>query len=256
MREVSITTLVESDLGKIQMFCGHSPTYRRGYKAKMEWMQARLREGMRYKLLLVDGRNAGMVEYIPGEYAWRGVDAKGYLFIHCLWVIGRNRGQGYGQRLLQACLEDAHGTNGVAVMVSKSHWLPTPKLFLKNGFDLCDKAAPSFDLLGKRFNLNAPLPRFKRNAIEIPPGLTLYHSDQCPYTQNVPDIVNNAGELLKIPVNIIHMESGKDAQESPCPYGTLAYFYNSELLTYHPTGTEKLIELIRMKLERLDEHSG
>ncbi len=247
MTDVKLITLTESALEKVQMFCGHSPTYRRGYDSKMEWMRARLREGMRYTLLRVNGCNAGMVEYVPGEYAWRGVDAKGYLFIHCFWVIGKNRGHGYGRQLLDACLEDAKGTNGVVVMVSKMHWLPTPKLFLKNRFELAD-SAPPFDLLVKRFNPDAPLPCFKRPVQKAPPGLTLYHSDQCPYTQNVSDITAKVGEQLKIPVNIIHVDSARAVQESPCLYGTLAYFYNGELLTYHPTGTEKLLEMLKLKL--------
>lgn len=249
MSSIEIITLTGSDLGKVQMFCGHSPTYRRGYDAKMEWMQARLREGMRYTLLRVNGRNAGMMEVVPGEYAWRGVEAKGYLFIHCFWVIGRNRGHGYGRQLLQVSLEEARGTDGVAVVVSKTHWLPTPKLFLKNGFELVDQAAPSFDLLVRRFNPDASLPRFKQPIQKTPPGLTVYHSDQCPYTQNVPDIAARVGSQLNIPVNIIRVDSVRAAQETPCPYGTLAYFYNGDLLTYRPTGTEKLLELLKMKLE-------
>ena len=248
MSEVELITLTEADLGKVQMFCGHSPTYRGGYAAKIEWTRARIREGMRYTLLRVGGHNAGLNEYLPGEYAWRGVEAKGYLFIHCLWVIGRNRKHGYGRQLLDFCLEDAQGTNGVVVMVSKSHWLPTPKLFLKNGFEVADKAAPSFDLLVKRLKPEASLPRFKRNTGAIPPGLTLYHSDQCPYTQNVPDIVERVGEQLKVPVNIIRVETARAAQQVPCLYGTLAYFFDGELLTYHPTGTDELIKMLSPKL--------
>jgi GNAT superfamily N-acetyltransferase len=248
MNDVKIITLSESDLGKVQMFCGHSPTYRRGYDAKMEWLQARINEGMRYTLLQVHGHNAGLIEYIPGEYAWRGVKAEGYLFIHCFWVIGRNRGHGYGRQLLETCIADARGSNGVAVIVSKAHWLPTPKLFIKNGFELADHAAPTFDLLVKRFNPEAALPRFKSTRQKIPSGLTLFHSNQCPYTQNVPDIAKGVGEQMNIAVNIIHIDSAKKSQEMPCPYGTLAYFYNGEFLTYHPTGSKKLIELLKLKM--------
>jgi hypothetical protein len=76
----------------------------------------------------------------------------------------------------------------------------------------------------------------------------LYKSDQCPYTQNVSDIAEKVGEQLKIPANIVHVDSAKAAQESPCYYGTLAYFYNGELLTYRPTGTKNLLELLEPKL--------
>jgi len=248
MSHVKLITLTESNLGKVQMLCGHSPTYRRGYHAKMEWTQARIREGMRYTLIQAQRGNAGMIEYVPAEFAWRGVDAKGYLFIHCLWIVGQNRGHGYGRQLLDACLEDAKGTNGVAVMVSKAHWLPTPKLFLKNGFELADHADSSFDLLVRRFKPDAPLPRFKRTRLQAPPGLTLYHSDQCPYYQNVAAIVERVGEQLNVPVNIIHVDSAKAAQKLPCVYGTLAYFFNGEFLTYHPTGTDKLLEMLKPRL--------
>ncbi len=149
MSAEKLVTLTESTLGKVQMQCGHSPTYRRGYDAKIEWTRARIREGLRYTVMQVNGHTAGMMETIPGEYAWRGVEAQGYLFIHCFWVIGQNRGHGYGKKLLSACLEDARGTNGVAVMVSKAHWLPTPKIFLKNGFTLADHACPVFRFAGQ-----------------------------------------------------------------------------------------------------------
>jgi len=78
--------------------------------------------------------------------------------------------------------------------------------------------------------------------------LTLYHSDQCPYTQNVSDIAAKVGEQLKIPVNLVHVDSAQAAQDVPCQYGTLAYFYNGEFLTYHPTGIEKLLEMLAPKL--------
>ncbi|MEW6093265.1 MAG: YoaP domain-containing protein [Chloroflexota bacterium] len=64
----------------------------------------------------------------------------------------------------------------------------------------------------------------------------------------MPDIVQKVGDQLKVPVNIIHMNSAAAAQASPCPYGSLGYFYNGELLTYRPTGTEKLLELLKPKL--------
>lgn len=248
MSEEKLLTLTESTLDKVKMQCGHSPTYRRGYDAKMEWTRLRIREGMRYTVALVNGHVAGMMETIPAEYAWRGIEAQGYLFIHCFWVVGKNRDHGYGRKLLSACLEDARGTNGVAVMVSKAHWLPTPKIFIKNGFTLADQAAPSFDLLVKQLNPGAPLPHFKPCAAPIQPGLTLYHSDQCPYTQNVAEIVNRVGEMLKLQVNIFHVNDARSAQSAPGFYGTLGYFYNGEMLTYHPAGTEKLLELLKPRL--------
>lgn len=252
MDEIKLTTLSEADLGKVQMFCGHSPTYRAGYKAKEAWLKGRLAEGMRYTLLTVNGHNAGMIETIPGEFAWRGVDASGYLFIHCFWVIGRNRKHGFGSQLLEACLKDASGTAGVAVLSSKTHWLPTRKIFLKNGFKVVDEFAP-FELLVYQLNENARLPRIKREPVDIPPGLVLYHSDQCPYMQNLPEIVEKAGAQLGIPVTLNHVTSGSKAQSSPCPYGVNSIYLDGVLLDYRPLGLDSLFERVKATQQQIKE---
>ena len=51
---------------------------------KVEWLQQRYHEGLRSKLLFVEGERKamGFIEYIPGEMAWRGVSANGYMFIN------------------------------------------------------------------------------------------------------------------------------------------------------------------------------
>ena len=62
------------------------------------------------------------------------------------------------------------------------------------------------------FNPDAFLPQFSKPSGKIAQGLTVYHSDQCPYTQNVPEIVMKVGEQLHIPVNIIPVDSARAAQ--------------------------------------------
>jgi GNAT superfamily N-acetyltransferase len=246
-----IITLTAENLHQYRAFCGLSGRYLEGYDKKIEWLKARFREGLRYKLYQVNGHNAGLIEYIPGEYAWRGVDAKGYLFIHCFWVIGRNKGHGYGRKLLQACLDDAQDYHGVAVVVSKTHWLPTPKMFYQNGFELVDHAPPSFDLLVKRFSADAPLPRFNqawRNTEKIGQGLAFVKSDQCPYMYVMDEGIRQVGRELNIPVNIIHLDTAQEAQDSPCVYGVMGLFYNGELLTYHPVSKKQLLELLELKI--------
>lgn len=121
------------------LLCLQSKKSTDGYKKKVEWARERFREGLRLKLVLVNEgikrgfRPRGFIEYVPGEYAWRGIDADGYMVIHCFWVVGQHRGHGYGSRLLEQCLNDARRMNGVAVMTGRT-WLPGAKLFAKHGF--------------------------------------------------------------------------------------------------------------------------
>ena len=79
-------------------FCYMSKRTEAGFQRKMNWIQKRFAEGMKLKMLELPDR--GFIEYIPGEYCWRAVDVKGYMFIHCLWVVGKSRGKGYAKALL------------------------------------------------------------------------------------------------------------------------------------------------------------
>jgi len=243
MSVVELLTLNADNLGKVQMFCGHSPTYRQGYRAKIEWARTRLAEGWRYTLLTVDGRNAGMLETAPAENGWRGVDAPGYHLIHCLWVVGRNRKHGYGRKLLENALAEAQETNGLVVLSSRSHWLPTRKIFLKNGFQVIDEEPP-FELLALRLKNSAPLPSIRRNQVDIPQGLVLYQANQCPYMQNLPLVVKTVGSQLGIPVQVIQLDNPSQAQAGPCPYGVLGIYLDGQFLDYRPLGTKSLLAAI------------
>ncbi|MBT8477963.1 MAG: hypothetical protein KJO06_03530, partial [Gemmatimonadetes bacterium] len=80
-----------------------------GYRTKVEWLEERFAEGLRFLLYRdAQGKPLAFLEYVPGEYAWRPVDAPGWLFAHCLWVY--TRGQkvgGLGTRLVKAFVGEA-----------------------------------------------------------------------------------------------------------------------------------------------------
>ena len=78
--------------------CGiKSPTHP-GRQQKRCWLEANARFGLRAKMLLApDGQPSGYIEYLPGEFAWRGVEASGFMFIHCVWVFFRqHQRKGWG----------------------------------------------------------------------------------------------------------------------------------------------------------------
>lgn len=54
-----------------------------------------------------------MIEYVPGEYCWRPVEASGYIFIHCLFVGFKNsyKHKGYANILIDDCIKEAKGQN-------------------------------------------------------------------------------------------------------------------------------------------------
>jgi hypothetical protein len=62
---------------------------------------------MRIQILYEGNRSIAFIEYIPGEYAWRAVNADGYMLIHCIWVVGSGKNKGYATRLLRLCEQEA-----------------------------------------------------------------------------------------------------------------------------------------------------
>jgi GNAT superfamily N-acetyltransferase len=109
--------------------CGiKSPTHP-GRQQKRCWLQANAKFGLRAKMLLApDGKPSGYIEYLPGEFAWRGVEAGGSMFIHCVWIFSKqHQRKGWGRIMVEGCLEDARkaGLSGAAVMVRDGPILPT-----------------------------------------------------------------------------------------------------------------------------------
>jgi hypothetical protein len=98
--EYKIVDVNEENIDAYGLLCFQSKKKTDGYKKKVEWVKQRFSEGLCMKLLLVEEgakrgfRTRGFIEYIPGEYSWRGISADGYMVIHCIWVVGRARGHG------------------------------------------------------------------------------------------------------------------------------------------------------------------
>jgi len=234
-----IITVTADNVEKTGFFCYMSKRKEPGYKQKRAWLDARFAEGMKIKILHEHGgRDTAFIEYIPGEYAWRAVHAPRYLVIHCLWVVGKGKGKGYGTRLIQECIEDARlqGKSGVVMVSSDGNWLASKELFLKNGFEEVDQAPPSFQLLVHRFGPD-PLPVFPNDwearAAAFGPGLTVVRTNQCPYNENAANGIIRFAAAKGIQARVVELRSAQDVREqAPCAYGTFGVVYNGKLFSY------------------------
>jgi len=223
--------------------CGYKNKKQPGYIRKIEWTKQRYAEGMKSKMLVSEKNGAvGGIEYIPGELAWRPVEAAGYLFIHCIFIVSKKyKERGFGGLLLEACIADAQkeNTRGVAVVTRKGTWMAGKELFLKYGFEVVDKASKDFELLVKKFDGKAPNPKFKGNWDDrlknYATGLYIFKADQCPFlTKAVNEIVETAEQEYGITPNVIKLTSSTEAQASPCPFGTFCIVYNGKVVAENP----------------------
>jgi GNAT superfamily N-acetyltransferase len=233
-------------------FCYMSKKKSEGFRRKLAWVRARFDEGMRIKMLKLPER--GFIEYIPGKYAWRAVNAaQGYMFIHCLWVVGRSKGKGFGTVLLDECLSDAKkaGSDGVAMVTSETTWLAGKDLLLKSGFNAVAEAPPSFTLMVKSFRV-ARLPSFPNNweerASRFGQGLTVLRSDQCPYLDDATNTLLEAAREKGITSRVIELKTADEARSlSPSPYGVFNVVLDGRLLGYRYMLKEEFFRILARK---------
>ena len=90
-----------------------------------------------------------------------------------------------------------------------------------------------------KFNEKSPSPKFKGNWEErqsqYGKGLTIIRADQCPYTvKNVNEISESAEKEFNIKPKVVTLQNHREAQNSPCPFGTFCILYDGKLIAEHP----------------------
>lgn len=227
-------------------FCYMSKRKSQGYRRKLDWLRLRSAEGMKIKMLGQGQR--GFIEYIPGEYAWRPVNADGFMMIHCLWVVGKSKGKKFGSLLVGACLKDAKklGMKGVAAVTSEGNWLIGKNILKNHGFESVDRAPPSFELMVKPFGKGV-LPSFTdhwdKKAMQHGRGLTIIRSDQCPYLDDATQIALETAKELGFRGRVVELKDCMQVRaKSPSAYGVFSLVYNGKLLSYHYLTKKELIK--------------
>ena len=92
MDDIQIINLTPGNIADYGV-CGYKDVQKhKELKNKIAWFETYYPKGLRIKVLnSLKGGYQGMLEYIPGRYAHRPVNAAGYMFIHCICfnVAGR-----------------------------------------------------------------------------------------------------------------------------------------------------------------------
>ena len=221
-----------------QVICFINPKHPT-HSLKVDWILAQFDRGMKIKLLFLDGvkKPVGYVEYLPGEQCWRGVNARGYLFIHCLWTNGKQyQHQGLGQALLAACEADAReqAMSGVCVMTSDKAFMASRELFMKHGYRQVDQMA-SEQLLVKSFRDDGPHPSLKdpKQSLSTYPqeGLVVVYSRQCPWVARFIQEMTPVLNAYQLSADITELKTPEAAQKAPTVYGVFALIYNGKVLS-------------------------
>jgi hypothetical protein len=81
-------------------------------------------------------------------------------------------------------------------------------------------------------------------------GLTIIRADQCPYTvKNVNEIRETAEKKYGIKPNIISLQDCREAQDSPCAFGTFCIIHRSKVIAYHPISAARFTNIMNKELK-------
>ena len=251
--KIKIISINSENVSQYPPVCFLNPK-NEGYLKKLEWIKKRFPEGLKIKLLYLEkeGKCNGFIEYIPGEHAWRAVDANGYMFIHCIWITpNKNKGKGYGSLLVNECIEDAkkEGKYGVAVVTSEGSFMTGKALFLKNGFKSVALVKPSFELMVKTLK-KGPLPKFRdwKKQIKQYKGLNIIYANQCPWVARSIKELSETAKEKGLKVKIIELKSAEEIQNAPSVYGTFNLVFNGKLLADHYISNRRFLNIINKEI--------
>ena len=259
MDKITLEKVGPANLADCGIGCLTSPK-NQGYQPKVEWLRRRFAEGLRFLLFRDgEGRPLAFLEYVPGEYAWRPVDAAGWVFVHCLWVYPRGQKVGgLGGRLIRACLEEARlgGATGVAAIVSDGAWMAGKEVFLKNGFKQIAEV-DRFQLVIYRLR-EGHEPRFRDISGNMAKfrGLQVVYSAQCPMLpKSVNDLSDIAAEQgLKLKVTVL--SDAREAQNAPSYYGVFSLLWNGRLLSDHYVSKGRFKNLLKKEILKERDQRG
>lgn len=259
MNDIQIIDLTPENI-KDYGVCGYKDVEKHvELRKKIEWFKKYYPKGLRTKIIFSKQSGyQGMLEYIPGKYAHRPVDADGYMFIHCIFVGFKNefKRKGHASSLIEECIKEAKEKKmlGVAVVTRKGSFMVHNDIFLTKGFKVVDNADPDFDLLVKKFDKKAKNPKFRQNMIDnlknYTKGLTVIRSAQCPYTEkNVNAIIESAKKKFKLKTSLIDLKDTNAVQNVPCAFGSFCIIHDGEIISHHPISNTRFENIMKKRVK-------
>lgn len=247
---MEIITLTKNNLEKEHICCAISSNKDCQVASKKQWLSERFDDGLVFKKC--DVRGKCFIEYIPAEKAWSPINADGYMYINCLWVSGKYKGQGNSNLLIEECIRDSEekGKRGLVILSSKKKlpYLSDSKFLRYKGFALADIAEPYYELLYLPFEENLAKPSFKdhvKNPEISMLGFALYYSNQCPFTAKYVPLIENVAKQKGIQFKSIQFKTTEQAQNAPAPFTTYSLFYNGEFLTNEILSDDKFERMLK-----------
>jgi ribosomal protein S18 acetylase RimI-like enzyme len=220
--------------------------------SKKAWLKDRFDDGLVFLKAAIRGKC--FIQYVPAENAWTPISADGYMHIDCLWVSGQYKGKGYAKELLELCIADAKqkGKTGLTILSGekKQPFLSDPQFLIHHGFQVADRANPSYVLYYLPFEPSSMVPKFKeqvKNPNITETGWVLYYSAACPFTAKYVPLIESMARENDILFQAVRIKDTRAAQAAPAPFTIYSLFYNGEFVTNEILSEKKFEKLVLSK---------
>ncbi|MEA2095670.1 MAG: YoaP domain-containing protein [Candidatus Cloacimonadota bacterium] len=224
------------------------------FALKKNWFLQSYKEGLRIKILYNnDEKQIGYIEYVPANFAWRPIDATGFMFIQCMFIYAKNdKDKGYGSFLVKACEEDAKKQNmkGVCTMTSDGTFIANKQLFIKNEYSQVDKLE-RYELMMKRFNPDSKDPQlidWTKNREKFQ-GWHLLYADQCPWHHKSVEALTEIAKESGIDLKIKKLTTWQEAKNAPSGFGVFSLLHNGKLLEDHYLSATRFNNILNKELK-------
>lgn len=224
-----------------------------GFKSKQRWFKKRYVEGLRMKILKIEDKMIGFIEYVSANQAWRPIDASSFMFIHCITVYSKkDRSKGIGSILIAEAEKyaKAKGLSGICTMTSKGAWVATKDIYESNGFNQIEKKG-RFELLSKKWDDSAKDPKlvdWTANQKQYY-GWNLVYSDQCPWHEKSAFDLANTAMDAGIDLKLKKIETVKEAKNAPSGFGSYSLLHNGKLLEDHYLSATRFKNILKKELK-------
>jgi len=248
MVNLNIVEVTPNNLNKYGMFCNKNPKSQ-GYQQKAKWYSKVFKQGLRMNIAFNEkDEKVGFMEYVLAEFAWRPVQAPGYMFIHCMFIyLNKDKNQGYGSQLVKLCEDYTKkiGLKGVTVMTSNGAWIANKKIFIKNGYKIVDKNG-RFELCVKKFDKSAPDPKllkWQENTASNK-GWSIMYSDQCPWNCSSAETLSSAAKEQGVDIKVSKIATAKEAQNAPTGFGVFNLLKDDKEIEDHYISKTRFLNIL------------
>ena len=225
------------------------------FALKKNWFLQSYKEELRIKILYNDDKKQiGYIEYIPAEFAWRPVEAPGFMFIQCMFIYAKkDKNKGYGSFMVKACEEDAKKQNmkGVCTMTSNGTFIANKQLFINNGYSQVDKLE-RYELMVKKFDNKFDNPRlidWTKNR-EKYQGWNLIYADQCPWNNKSVEAIKVVAQEAGVDLKVKKITSWQEAKSAPSGFGVFSLLHNGKLLEDHYLSASRFKNILNKELNK------